>query len=649
MARRVVFHDQLKDSVDIVSEDVVKKRRDAERSIEHGICLEVYPELGAMKINHAISGNHILTYNTESGIKVGDMVSILKTNNIPIATRPISFGFTPENALLIDLEPTKKNKPIRTLEKSDIPWGENEAESIAMQQTSLKAENGEKSFLVGLNGVKIGNYLLTMFASARSKISLSKDNIFMLSSNIRLISKAGISMYRYKDKKSYILNTVYRHIEGEMIGVIHKMEGDIVLAMEAAGLENVQVPGMKKSISSYISVHIILDEDIKKYKTVTNKTKHLFKDRKLTTVGNSSTGRNIHTSLFDELSINSELRDYTCGICEIEGKKLPITYMKCISIDGRVFEFSASTYEKVTQDVSSIVMGKTSTINLEDCIHKSQGSVINQQFPVSENSSSMTEYFGTSTRIQNGDEVNINKRRIDSLCISTSRIYEVDTKSGIETMERVVSPNIVNNFSVRRDAYTEDNDLKKKCELSINIKGTHSDSLRLSPYGDGLIFASSKKEKSSIFRIGTKELTISTSGPASISSNIMVFENKTTIFNGKGFFNGGMQASKEFSIRADRISIFAENSISMQSKYLNIEAIKRMGISYRDSMSISSTFSPIVDKKPTQSTSAHFGSNSISISAENVAISGISNVSYTSANNLFLGGEKTSISGLDTE
>jgi hypothetical protein len=641
----VVFHRDLK--ADISTDDSpVKKIARPDFGNISGICRELFPSFHAAKIVSPRYGTFMVAYSQSSGIREGDLVAISISNGIPVAVRTLRMGFTPEKILLLNLEPEEGEDPLSTLKSGDIGWDETIGEQIGLEPVAIKAIGGEKVFNVGLNGIKIGHSLLTLFSSARTKCSFAPNLFSIISPSFKFITMAGSIISKYKDGKGYMSRSILQKSDNSLYGIMHNIEGDIEFGLESLNIKNIRIPGLKEGLSHFISLRLVLDLNLEKYKTKTNTVTHSYKNRELSVDGEGSEGRNIHFEIKKLLFINGILEKYSSGVATVNGKDRPVTFFEGISISGDVFTFSAGEHTVVDTKTRQVTLNEINCIELGQKNVRSQGDELYMQFPVSTKSTKTSMFYGVKTELQYGDEVRLNYRNINSVKINTRTEYDIDKDSGIETKEKLISPVRSIESTNEEQTFTENKDIDKVCEMKLRFSGKSEDSYSIKPDGTGLSYTSVQEKKNARFKIGIEGLFLHTSGDISIKGTNTTFDSKLTVFSGRAQFNEGITALKNFSVSATDINISAEKSISFIGKNVNFIASEAMAFQYKKSLAIASTYAPIVNKKPTQSTLLICESNNISMQSETVSIQGAYSVSVTATKTASFGAEQTSISGM---
>jgi len=641
----VVFHADLKS--DIGTEDApIKKVRAPDFGNMSGICKKIFPNFHAVKIVSPRHGTFMATYSASSGIREGDLVAINVYNGIPIVTRTLRFGFTPENILLLNLEPSGDEKPLTTLKTNDIEWDESLGEKIGLEPISIKSLIGEKVFNVGLNGIKIGYNLLTLFSSARAKVTIAPELISCLAPNLKFISMAGAIIFKYKDNKGYMSRSTLKKTENGLIGVMHYVDGDVMFGLESLNINNIRIPGLKKNISDFISIRLVLDYKLEDYKIKTNVVTHSYQNRKLSIEGNGTLGRNIHSDIKKLLFLNGSLEKYSSGIATVNNKDRPVTYFEGISLKGDAFTFSAGEQTVVKTDETNITLGDTNTISLGEHNTRSQGDRLSLQFPVSLTSAHTSMLYAIKTEIKYGNEITINYGKENRVKINSKTEYDIDTDSAISTKEELISP-IRSIYSVNEEQIFEQNsNLEKECGKTVFLNGRCEDTLSLIPDGTGLSYISTKEKKEAKLKIGIGGFDLKTSGNIQIKGWESIFNTGLTVFNGKSQFNQGIVALKEFSISASNVSINSENNINFRGKNISLVA-DSLGVQYKNSLSISSPYSPVVNKLPTQPVQIIFEANSVNMQSENMTLQSVQSISVTATKTATFGAQQTTITGLE--
>jgi len=168
---------------------------DAEVSSVTGVCTKVYTELSVAKVVSPRDGTFHVALLPESGIRTGDFVAVSVTGGIPVAVRPIKFGFTPEKIVVLNLFPKQGEKHI-SFNKTTPEWTEKEAEQIGLEPIVVKRREGEKVYRVGMNGVHIAHDKTALFCTPVSKMYATEDSTNLVSPGTRIINKYSF-YYKY--------------------------------------------------------------------------------------------------------------------------------------------------------------------------------------------------------------------------------------------------------------------------------------------------------------------------------------------------------------------------------------------------------------------------------------------------------------------
>lgn len=641
----VVLHRDIREEID-TEDSPVKAIPKPEFGNMSGICDTIYPDFHAAKIVSPVHGSFFVAYSSSSGIREGDLVAISVNNGVPVAVRTIRFGFTPEKILLLNLDPKKDEHHLSTLKTEDVPWDESDAEQMGLEPVTIKSLPGEKVFNVGLNGIKIGHTLVSLFSSARSKLSLSPDGFSLISKNIRLISQAGSMVSRTDSGKSYMSKTTLRKTDKGLYGIMHSIDGDIDFAMKSLGISDIKIPGLKGGLSKFISIRIAMDFKMSDYKSKVNLVTHSYKNRKLSIEGNGSDGRNIHSDIKKMIQLEGDLEKYSCGIAKVGGKDRPVTFFEAISINGDTFVFSAGESTIVHTDKTEITLGDTDITELGNKNSRTQGTEILMHFPISTFTAKTSMFYGTKTLLQYGDEVRINYRKINTVKINTRTEYDIDRESGIETREELISPVRVITSTSEVSSFAENENIDNKCEKTIDMDGESRDRLSIKPDGTGLSYSSKHKGDNASLTVGVHGASIETSNDLMVRSRNSRFNTTLSIFTGKAQFDNGVSALKTFTVDANNIQLLSKGAINIQGEQISILSRLSIGIQYKNAFAIASTYSPIINNKPTQPLMVLFGSNSLGMQGENMNIQGAQSVSVTAVETASFGAKRTSISGL---
>ena len=193
----------------------------------YGICTEIYPKHNATRVVSPKHGEILSSYLTELGLKKGDLVEITIIAGVPSVTNIVKFGFSPSKTILLNLSPKKDEKAISVLKGDDVPWGESEGEKISLSPVVIDADMGEKVYNVGLNGIKIGHALLTIF-SKMSRIMVLENTILLVSKRIKMITKGFSLIGGVADKLGFKSESIYEeNNSGGLDGVVFDFKGNI--------------------------------------------------------------------------------------------------------------------------------------------------------------------------------------------------------------------------------------------------------------------------------------------------------------------------------------------------------------------------------------------------------------------------------------
>lgn len=614
-------------------------------SIISAICTELYPEFHVMKASSDNNGVFLCPYLSSSGIRVGDVVSVSISNGIPVATRHISFGFSPKNIIVCNLEPKDDEKNLDILDK-ETPWSKDDGEPIGFEPIYIKHKEGEKVFNVNTNGLLLGYSDTTLFATPFSKLKLTRDDAILSSSDINIVSKASNRVSRDIKGKKYVSDTTYKNTaDGGIFGVVHKLSGDIYTATQSLGINSITIMGIPLTFANFISLEVILDENLEEYKTSTTFVSHSYVNRKVKIHGNKRATRVVNQYLKGEVGIGDK-GEYRSGIATIGEEVYPVVYVRGISKKGDIYEFSAGEKHIVTTEESIIRLGDRKEVSLGHSTIKHQRGEIKQHFPISENDASSLEYYGSTTHMYKGKVFSSIDDRSHNVRINETCIFEEDKESGIPTNYTVISPKIVTStvdYSVLPSSeYSSDFSPK----LFFSSTGETQDILSITPNGRGLMFDSIDKDKKTSLVVSSNYAEVVTSGQMRIKGKTLAVDNELSVFNGVVMLNEGLRAKKIFELETDNIILNAKENFYMKAKIFNATFDTGV-ISYLDRLVWYATEGEInkESKLQKQGSIIEMLPSSIILSSEQSTLYGKETVVVAAENRATLSSLSTTISG----
>ena len=612
----------------------------------YGVCVELYPLFNAAKTVSPKYGSIISSYSTEIGVKIGDLVEITIIAGIPSVTGLAKFGFSPKNVIKLNLNPNKDEAPISTLQNEEVPWDESVAEQIGMSPISIVSEMGEKIYNVGLNGIKIGHSMITMF-SKLSKISILENAVIIISKQIKIVTKGFGFIGGIRDKLGFKLETIYKEDEdGGLEGVVYEFKGNVSKAMSDIEMTKASIPGQHIDFSKLRLLTLIIDEKLEDYKALFGEVSHQYVNRQLT-INNLDDKLDVPINRDFSSVLGNDLskQKYRAGVVSIKGEERPITYLKAVSLNGDIVEFSAGEANSVYWKRKDVSIKQSKKFDIGKEYIYSQDSSLFSQFPISERSTIMSTTYASHIRVVNGEESVINMGKKKDTLINLSTTFDEDEESNIET---------VSTFDCKK-TITLGQEMIVKLEqekegvpavFNFSLNGDSEESISLSTRGAGLVYTSTKKGISAEARIGLSGIVLATPKNISISCKKGTFNSQIVTFKGRAYFTKGLFSNGDFVVKAKNVTMISEQNIFFKGVNISVLSDKIISATFGSTLSFVASSPPVVKNKTTTAAVLYLTQNRALLNGERAVIQASDSMVVVATNALTMGAKHTSISGL---
>lgn len=625
-------------------------------------CSKVYPDFYMAKVESAELGTRVFPYTPDSGIRAGTTVIITISGNTAKITDKLRNLVTPSKAVIIDFDAKQdeKKKFIRPLDSSP-DWSDKLGEKMASQPVIVKHEEGEKIFHVDFAGLKVGYKKVVLFYHTHARIELMKHVVEIIGVSTNILSKAGTKKFVFDDKtreSGYILENVYESKDEEYFHFIREYKGNVKKAMsdDKVSFDDVTPKKASSVIQNAVYLFFVIDtEDSDDYDKDAEEVKHTYKNRKLKVEsGANSNSLSIHSKIKSKAEISDDFMESKAIKVKIDSEDYKVTYLKAIDVKGNVFEhFAGDRIQTIRGDYYSLRAGDDdSTYHLMDKKEYVQKNVRELHYPVDEKSSHEYEYFGNIIERFKGDYRGKFFRYNMTNFIFTYFEYEVDDKSGIDTMEMIKSPKMVEERQNRitefkkTDIYNKDKNISdlKTIEGEGGGKTTLIMDAKKTPFS--LTYTS--KDANTKIIATDQAITMQSKESMNFKTKNMLIDVEMLTITGIVSITKGLFVDSTFFVEAKNIAMTAKETFVITSKNYVANADEYMSFSFADGLSMSgsksvkrangkgSGITPMLQLSP----------SGASMIGENVTVFGGQSLSAIAQKTAAYGAESASIFGL---
>ena len=624
------------------------------------ICVEVYPDLLMAKVESFEIGTRILPYLPESGIRVGTTVVIQVASNIPRITSKLFFGFTPEKIVIMDVDFSKNDSDKGAIYKCDASpdWDKTLGEKVGHQPSIIKHIPGEKVYHVDFQGLKIGFDKVTLFYHPQARIELFKNTIEIIAVSASIISKAGVKSFFYNEKtkeSGYSVEKTTVKEDEDFFDSVFEYRGNVAKGLSADGISiDGYIPEKGSSVvDKAIYLMLIIDVEPEEYEHEPANIDHEYKNRKLKVIGGGTSEKQVHSKLKNKVSLGSGYMKSRAPIATIDNDKFPVVYIKAITRKGDVYEFNAGDrLDTSSGDTSKVNLGKRDEIfSFGDAFHYAQKNVTFQHYPVNESSVLKNEFFGTTINNHKGDFVEKHFRREISNKIVTITEYDVDKKSDLDTLQRIKSPMVSEEFQTRST------DFKKTDQA---VKTPIGDSVRMTDDGVTTTIHSdvSNSPLQVVFTKGGVRSTLAMSDShismeaklgVQVKAKQILLDSDSTSATGMFSMLDGLYIKGNFYLNADNIIMDAKEYfvVNATNSYFQIE--ESIGMIFGETFYAQSFGAYTGDTKDHVTPGLFINDTSVNAQADDVTLYGGNSLTAVAKETATYGAKHASIFGLDNQ
>ncbi len=631
--------------------------RDADETSFVATCVEVYPDFCMAKVESVIMGTRIIPYHPDSGIMAPSTVLVDVWSMVPRISRVLSLGYTPSKTIVMDFDVLDGESSKEYMYKqSSVPdWGPEQGDKLAHLPITVKHEEGEKVFNVLLSGLKLGYKKTTLFYNAQSRIELFKNTVEIIGISTSILSKAGIKKFVFdndKEDAGYILENVYDRRDDVFFQTVREYKGNVSKAMsdEKLSINDIYPSEAASLISTAVYMFIVLDYEKDDYDFKVSEVNHKYQNRTLEIIGSAKDADLlIHSKLKKKLKLTDKFLENKALLATIDGDDYPITYLKIITQKGDKYEYIVGDNFDIIRgkDVSLSIGPKRENYFLGDKYEYVQGNINEQHYPVKLDSYHKYEYFGKSINIYKGDFKATYFRRQMNKMIFTMDEYEVDEKSGIETMRRLDSPMNIETMQART---TDFKDMKLAGSKIFDIQTIKDEDGIVTIMKDGTTIPFSvemnKAGNKTSLMLMDESFMVEAKKNTNIKSENIMLDSKQTVTEGKLFVNDGLYVKGVYIVDAEDIIMLAKNYFMVDANNIMLNSHSGIQMLFSDSFYAQSTATFDGNNADHVATGIQLTSNSFQAQADSVTIFGEENVSVTAKDTASFGAERTYIFGL---
>lgn len=645
------------------SQDLIGKSSVQTRDLGNtiGYCTKVYPELLMAEVESPAIGKRILPYTPESGIRKGSTVLITVASNIPRITDKIYFGYSPEKTVILDIDAGRAGAEKKFIYKNTTSpdWDKDkDGEHVAHHPAIVKHEPGEKVYNVDFAGLKIGFTKVSLFYHPQARIELFKHTVEMIAISTSMISKAGVKRFIFDEATREAGYSVEKNTDkknGEYFDTLREYRGNVKKALSD---DDVEIHGYtpddaEKIVNDAVLLTIVLDYTHEKYERPVSSVSHEYKNRELKVIGGDSDDTRLHSKLKGKAKIGASFEKSRAIFAKVAGEDFPVVYLKAVSKTGDVYEFNAGSNIRVSMgDTYSLNAGEKSDSyfigNKNDYI---QEGVNLSHYPVSEKASSKYEYFGTNIVDYKGDVISSHHRKLIEKKIFTHTEYEVDKKANIETLQKIISPVIVETIQTRNTSFKKiDNSIgNEPSDRKVIIDNNRKTDIISDAGGSPFVVLHTNKAHSSELALRSKTISMTTPDQIILKSKLSLNESNSILMNGRFMLDGEMSVIGNLFITADNIVFNAKDYfvVAAESSIFQIE--KSIGFTFAESLYMQNTGTSVGDDKDHIKSAFSISETSLTAQADSVNIYASKDLIAVANKRAMYGAERASIFGLDAQ